>query len=162
MCGSQLRTRETGAASSDAALGAKAAADSVEWPCYIVWDEKPRLERKTRRGGIDPRPKECKFTLKAELRSSCDSYDAHALVYRMGRKDGRWVRGSRVGPHYVQYFFDLVSVPIEAKAYGGNWVRPPAGARYLVEHWLRDTWGKRKHHRRHSKQVGADPCDGGW
>ena len=79
----------------------------------------------------------------------------------MGRKGDRWARGGRVGPHYVADFFDVVDTPIEAKAYGGNWVRPPAGARYLVESWLRDTYGKRVHHHRRPKEVGADPCDGG-
>ena len=161
VCGS-ARTRETDADSAETAIGSKPSPSAVLFPCYYKWSEKPRLERKTRRGGLDPRPKECKFTLKAKLHSSCEIVDVHALVYRMGRKGDRWARGGRVGPHYVSRFFDVVDTPIEAKAYGGNWVRPPAGARYLVESWLRNTYGKRVHHHRHPKEVGADPCDGGW
>ncbi|HEY8143078.1 MAG TPA: LDL receptor domain-containing protein [Kofleriaceae bacterium] len=166
VCGSQLRTREGNADSPETAL-APTAAPSVDWDCRFRWDDRPTLERKTRRGGLDPRPKECKFTLKATLTTWCDSVDAHALVYRMGRQGDRWVRGARVGPHYIDSFnFDDPAsgfgTAVEAKAYGGNWVRPPAGARYLVEHWLRDTWGKRVHHRRYPQEVGGDRCDGGW
>jgi hypothetical protein len=161
VCGTP-RQRQGLADSPNTAPGAQAVAESVVWACDVVWWVKPRLERKTRRGRLDPRPKECKFTLKASLQSACDTVDAHALVYRMGRKNGHWVRGGRVGPHYVSDFYDVVPTYIEAKAYGGNWVRPPAGARYMVEHWLRDVGGRRVHHRRHSRQVGADPCDGGW
>ena len=165
VCGSQLRTREgTGAGRPETAAASALSAPSVDPQCSFKWENKPKLQRKTRHGGLDPRPKECKFTLKATLKTWCDSVDAHALVYRMGRKGGRWVRGGRVGPHYVNEFWDDYATgdAIEVNAYGGNWVRPPAGARYLVEHWLRDTWGRRVHHRRHSQQVGADPCDGGW
>jgi hypothetical protein len=162
ICGTP-RTREGHADGRDAMLGAEVSRQSTFWPCNIVWEERlPRVERKTRRGGLDPRPKECKFTLKAKLRSNCDLIDAHALVYRMGRKGDRWVRGARVGPHHVSGYSDRLATSIVAKAYGGNWVRPPAGARYLVEHWVQDTWGKRRHYGRHPKQVGADPCDGGW
>ena len=165
VCGSQTLTRE-GTDSAHTAVASMARDDDpidVDWKeCGEKWDRRPRIERKTRRGGLDPRPKECKFTLRATLKTWCDSYDAHALVYRMYRKGGRWVRGGRVGPHYKNDFFDLVETPIVVKAYGGNWVRPPAGARYYVESWVSDHYGKRRHHRRHPKEVGADPCDGGW
>jgi len=161
VCGSQLRSRETAADSPESAPASKATPDSITSNCSFKWWVKPKLERKTRHGGLDPRPKECKFTLKATLVTWCDLVDAHALVYRMGRKGGRWVRGARVGPHYVNNINDPDTF-IEAKAYGGNWVRPPAGARYLVEHWLTESWHPRVHHRRHPQEVGTDPCDGGW
>ena len=160
VCGSQRRTA-AGTDAREIAPASKASSDDLFW-CKFDWIEGPKLERKTRYGGPDPRPKECKFTLEATFKSTCYSADAHARVYRMYRRGDRWVRGGQVGPEYVhnRYIDEVESVAIEAKAYGGNWVRPPAGARYLVERWMAVT--DRYHFRHRVRQVGADPCDGGW